>query len=550
MDVREIPLDQLHFGHEASIPINARKVGRDVEIDSLAASLLAHGLGQPLNVRELDGLVYVVDGNRRLAALYLNRDAGSIPADHHVACNFDFNGYSDELSLALNFQRVAMHPADEYEKFQELHALGIAPDQIGHRFGIEPKRVRRILALGSLSPMILDAWRNEQLGDRADEAVRAFTMAPSLEEQERVFKKLSKSSQLWSHAVHQELGLTGTRETSNQLKFVGVAAYKKAGGAIIEDLFGENHHVADPGLVKRLWDEKLAAKLAELKADGWAWVEMGSDLPYSWSYSWEKLKLNKSTATAEDKARSGCVVSIDHSGDVDFTYGVVKPVASKPANAVGKPVEKGPPTISDAVMQRLSVQLTKAAKDAIVATPAVALAAVIAGMSAYQMFGGMPVRLRAEGILKEPREQEPFEAVFARLLKLSTDELLAAVAAEACFTLDLSSHNSLAPPLGKASNSLLVESLDQEVLQDALRARFDAEDYFKTVPRSFTVAAIAEAINADEARKADKLKKGELVAFAVANVPKTGWLPVELRTASYAGPGAVKAAKPSRKKAA
>lgn len=549
MDVREIPLDQLHFGHEAAIPINARKVGRDVEIDSLAASLLAHGLGQPLNVRELDGLVYVVDGNRRLAALHLNRDAGSIQADHLIACNFDTNGYSDELSLALNFQRVAMHPADEYEKFHELQARGISPDEIGHRFGIEPKRVRRILALGSISPMILEAWRNEQLGDDADEAVRAFTMAPSVEEQERVFKKLSKAKQLWAHHVRQELGLTGNREAKNQMKFVGVAAYKKAGGAITEDLFGDDHHIADPGLVKRLWDEKLVAKVAELKADGWAWVEKGTDLPYSWSYSWKTLKLNKSTATVEDKAQSGCVISINHGGDVEITYGVVKPAAPKPAS-VDKPVEKGPPTISDAVMQRLSVQLTKAAKDAIVASPVVALAAIVAGMGAYQMFGGMPVRLRAEGILKEPREQEPFEAVFARLLKLSTDELLAAVAAEACFTLDLSSHNSLAPPLGKASNSLLVESLDQGVLQDALRARFDAEDYFKTVPKSFTVAAIVEAINQDEARKADKLKKGELVAFAVANVPKTGWLPVELRTTTYAGPGAVKAAKPSRKKAA
>jgi ParB family transcriptional regulator, chromosome partitioning protein len=39
------------------------------------------------------------------------------------------------------------------------------------------------------------------------------------------------------------------------------------------------------------------------------------------------------------------------------------------------------------------------------------------------------------------------------------------------------------------------------------------------------------------------MKRDELVKFALANVPKTGWLPVELRTASYAGPTTPKASK-------
>jgi ParB family chromosome partitioning protein len=52
------------------------------------------------------------------------------------------------------------------------------------------------------------------------------------------------------------------------------------------------------------------------------------------------------------------------------------------------------------------------------------------------------------------------------------------------------------------------------------------------------VKAIAEAINPDEARKASTGKtKPEIWKFAVANLGRTGWLPKELRTVHYAGPG-------------
>lgn len=73
----------------------------------------------------------------------------------------------------------------------------------------------------------------------------------------------------------------------------------------------------------------------------------------------------------------------------------------------------------------------------------------------------------------------------------------------------------------------------------ALLESFDAADYFGGVAKPFVIQAIREAVNEDEARKAVKLKKKELVEFAVKNVPQTGWLPPELRCATYSGPGEV-----------
>lgn len=571
-----IPLKDLHFGHEANPPINVRKVGRDDDLASLAASLNAHGLGQALNVREIDGGFYVADGNRRLAALRLNAEKGLVAADAEIRCELLDNA-DDELSLALNIERVPMHEADAFEKFAELRAGGLSEADIASRFGIEERRVKRILSLGRLHPEILEAWRNDDLGRCASETVRAFTLAPSQKAQKEVFDQLSKKGQLAPHWVRSAFG-AGHQDASRLLTFVGRDAYVQAGGKVVEDLFGTNHAISDPDLVKDLTDQRLERELQALIDDGWAWAELVDDLPTSWNWNWEKIRkdIDKPTAaeaveikkitklignadefayndeqkaaarreheiedarkarsfTAEDKARSGVALSVDYEGRLIATRGVVKPTPKKETAAKGE--SPAGPTISNAVMHRLSVQLTKAVGDAIAANPKTALAAVIAGLSVSGY--GYPICLKAEGLLRESRQVEPFQALFNALLTKSTDELLVALAHEARFMVDLQAHSAVATPLGSAHRACLVEALEPDALQEALRQHFDAGDYFKAVPARLSVAAIGEALNEDEARKAAKLKKGELVEFAVANVPPTGWLPPELRTSTYAGP--------------
>lgn len=542
MNQHTIPLNQLRFGHEATPPINARKVGREEDITSLAASIEAHGLGQALSVRMIDGVAYVADGNRRLAALRLNAERGLLPADWLVKVDDSIEGDAGEISLALNIERVPMHEADQYEKFCELQRAGMTEEQISARFGIEAARVRRMLALGALSPIILDAWRDGEFGRDSVEIVRAFTLAANVADQERAYEKLKKAERLHGNLIRQEFG--SDRNSGALVALVGIDAYKAAGGFVTEDLFGENHVVSDAALLRSMADEKLASTRQALLDDGWSWVEFYDALPYSWTYSWQKLSLAKTTATAEQKAAAGCVIRFDFNSHLEITYGVIKP---KPAKAEKKSADAPavPALISNAVMQRLSVQLTAAAKQAITANPKTALAAVVAGLVTRTAYGGIPVRVCAEGMLKEGRDKPDFAQLFSGLLDKSVDELLDALAIEAGFMLDMHSHTNTNPPLGNSVNRVFVEALEADILQTALRDRFDAEDYFKSVPKSFTLAAIREAIGDDQAQKAEKLKKGEIVALALANIPKTGWLPPELRTARYAGPRAK--AKPTRK---
>ncbi len=62
--VVQIPLNRL-----SASPLNVRKTNRKADIDALAASILAHGLLQNLNVMAREDDRYeVVAGGRRLAA--------------------------------------------------------------------------------------------------------------------------------------------------------------------------------------------------------------------------------------------------------------------------------------------------------------------------------------------------------------------------------------------------------------------------------------------------------------------------------------------------
>ncbi|MEQ1866646.1 MAG: hypothetical protein ABL996_18570 [Micropepsaceae bacterium] len=76
-----------------------------------------------------------------------------------------------------------------------------------------------------------------------------------------------------------------------------------------------------------------------------------------------------------------------------------------------------------------------------------------------------------------------------------------------------------------------------KVLNQALRRRFDAEDYFKSAPKVLCLAAVTEAVGAVEARKLSTKTKGGNHQVVLAHFAKVGWLPVELRCASYNGPG-------------
>jgi ParB family chromosome partitioning protein len=77
--------------------------------------------------------------------------------------------------------------------------------------------------------------------------------------------------------------------------------------------------------------------------------------------------------------------------------------------------------------------------------------------------------------------------------------------------------------------ALVASQLDQIALNAALRERWNAAEYFDGAKKEHALRALEEALGADEAKAWANKKKGDIAAHATAVVPKTGWLPPQLR---------------------
>lgn len=590
----QIPLNKLKFGHEDGEGINARITGRDDGIAALAANIHANGQIENLIVKEIDGGCYAVaNGNRRLAAFHMIYGETS---EQPIGCTLHQvdEAKAFEYSLATAITAQQLHPVDQYEAFAKLDARGKTHEEIALQYGLSEKEVRQALALGRLSPLIRDAWRK---GEIKAEVAKAFTLGLDHKTQDKVFAKLRKDSRLYENIVKHELGAGAIDEDVAQLLgYVGADAYRAAGGIVTEDLFGNSHIISDENLLKQMARRMLDAKCEELKAEGWGWAEIESDLPHGarfWSKSQSKElvyegdeaerleKLRKEFDSLEDdysaeadergdvlekqiaaiesaalgrsfdakkKKQLGCIVDIED-GKLVILYGVKKPAEARlpsepaPAPEAKKPAKPETPAeadeedISQALLSRLSVQLTNAAATALIQDEQLALSVLLAGFGCYSNCG---IKVSASGLgsrgsdrgLLGAHEMDKALPLARKLKPAERITLLAQVAANALdFQHAWHDHND--PREGAMT---IVNAIDAKAFNAAARGAFDAKDYFGGVSKILSLKAIEEAMGADMARQLAKKTKPEIAAFAIENVPPTGWLPLQLRAKGYDGP--------------
>ena len=272
--MKDISLDLLHVDKE-----NVRRSpAADEEHAELVASIRAHDLLENLVVtpRE-DGTYGVAAGGRRYAALKTihEEDGGDAPL---IPCMVVTNGDAEELSLAENTIRVAMHPADQMRAFGNLARAGKTPEQIGVRFGYPQNEVKALLRLGSLPDKIIDDWRDGALGEQE---VYTFATTEDMEFVSKVYDQLKKGNQLTAYRIREVLDENRTSADGAIAKYVTLAAYRKAGGGIEETLFArDGDKLTDPKLLTDLALKKLDRSAKRLAKEGWKWVE--SALSFGW----------------------------------------------------------------------------------------------------------------------------------------------------------------------------------------------------------------------------------------------------------------------------
>lgn len=593
----QVPLAVLMTAAEADYG----DVRRDpsTKIGDLVTSIRAVGLLFPLGVKPApkDARKHVVvAGNRRLRALREIHGAKSevlVPVVDSDAVG------AIELGLVESVLNLPHHPVSRFEAFAALEQEGMSPDDIAARFGISLNVVRQSRAIEALAPEVREAWR---AGKLSAEAAQAFTLETSRKRQASILKEqLGRGD---AHEYNIRRLIVGDKSAAaNLVAFVGVEAYRAAGGKMQEDLFTERHAIEDPALAKRLADEKLDGVCQGLVLEGWAWAARAETLPQPWQYSWGRIKI-KPELTPEEKqetarfqamidaddpdaddtidpaeeierievramarafapkqrARSGVVVAVGRDGSLDASYGIIRPgeheaEAGEGAGAGGgkkKPAKKkaageegaGGGT-TNALMERLSTTLTLAARDAIadgINDSKLGIAALLAGLEVNQFES--PVRANLYGHQADAhRKKEMFEAVFTRMMGKNTAELLKAAAIVAGRALNMVSHRGDAPPLKEPGAAALCRAIHPRAMGAALLSLFDAGDYFASVSKAACLAALKEMGGTEPSlAAAAKAPKADLAKLAAKEAKESKWLPPELRVEAAGKKAPAKAA--------
>lgn len=274
-EIVTVPLNKLDRD-----PLNVRKTYTAESVEALAASIKANGVLQNIIVRKATkGRYFVSAGGRRLAALELLAEQGEISKDHPVEAKIRMAEDATEISLTENVMREQMHPADQYEAFKTLADQGKSVSDIAARFGTTEIIVNRRLALAKVSPVLMAAYRAEEL---SFEQLAAFTISDDHARQEEVWNGL----QSWdrsAHTIKRQLTAEEVPGTDKRVAFIGgLAAYEAAGGPVRRDLFSEAGGFAcDSGLLETLVLAKLESLAEPVKAEGWKWVEFVASQPDS-----------------------------------------------------------------------------------------------------------------------------------------------------------------------------------------------------------------------------------------------------------------------------
>ena len=328
-EIRDIPLSQLELS-----PANVRKTPADASaFTELKASIAAHGLLENLIARAMgpgtDGIgrYAVIAGGRRLAAMQALAAEGALDEDHPVLCRIIGNIVAaEEVSLAENTVRAAMHPADQVEAFRRLADAGSTAAAIAARFGVSERTVEKRLRLGNAAPVLLEAYR---AGEIDLETLMAFAVTTDQARQNAVWAAVNQQGYrpgAWQ--IKRLLTEDRVSATSTIARFVGIEA---AGGRIDRDLFAEEDERGiwfdDPDLLNKLAMDSLQAAARELETR-WKWAEARLDVDWSATAAFGRVHPQPAEPTDQEKAeierlrtRNGELANMD---DEDWTEELVE----------------------------------------------------------------------------------------------------------------------------------------------------------------------------------------------------------------------------------
>ncbi|MBO6636889.1 MAG: ParB/RepB/Spo0J family partition protein [Roseitalea sp.] len=288
---RDIPFNKLVLSQA-----NVRHIKAGVSIEELAEDIARRTLLASLTVRPVldedgaeTGMFEVPAGGRRFRALELLVKKRRLNRTAPVPCIVRTEGLAEEDSLAENIQRAPLHPLDQFRAFQAMREKGKSEEEIAAAFFVSVNVVKQRLKLASVSDTLLEAYADEEM---TLDQLMAFTVNPDHERQERVWEALKQHYNKQPYEIRRMLTEGAVRASDRRAQFVGLDNYVEAGGAVLRDLFqtDDGGWLQDAALLETMVTEKLNEEAEAIRAEGWHWVEVATDLPYGHTYDLRRIR--------------------------------------------------------------------------------------------------------------------------------------------------------------------------------------------------------------------------------------------------------------------
>ena len=302
-----IPLSKLHLS-----AANVRQSGY-ADVEQLAADIVARGVIQNLSTTPLSkprGHFAVYVGGRRLAALRHLVDTGTIDDAYEVPCTVlkADDATLSEISLAENFQRMAMTPAEECRAFQHFLTESGDVDSVAKRFGVTRRFIDGRLRLASLAEPIFQSLAE---GEMTLDMAKAYASTENTQMQLRVFEQYGNYGYVTADTVRRAIANDSLQATDPIARLVGEDAYIAAGGGVERELFSEaGDRWTNPEIAQTLAAARMEAEAQRVGEElGVAWIRpVGSTNVYAASEGLHRVRLPATPLSDEEEARADVIV--------------------------------------------------------------------------------------------------------------------------------------------------------------------------------------------------------------------------------------------------
>lgn len=302
-DARDLAVSPLNMNHGRPPPDVSDLLPsvrqRGVLLSLLVLPAFRDGVAAP-------GRFEIVAGARRwAAAMAVIAEGGDIGPLPIAILEPGDDAAALEASLIENLGRLPPDEVTCWETFSRLIRAGRTPEQIGATFGLSDVVVRRTLALGALLPRIRNLYRREAI-DVA--TVRHLTLASRA--QQRAWLALHDDPDQRAPTGPQlKAWLFGGASIAVRHAIFDLADYP---GQLVADLFGEDSYFADPAQFWLCQNQAIAARAEAYRAAGWAEVEI---LEVGTAFTpWTREKTPRA-------AGGRVVVEVSRRGEVTFHEG-------------------------------------------------------------------------------------------------------------------------------------------------------------------------------------------------------------------------------------